>query len=144
MFLRAQDPPMTEAEMARRVNVTRQAFYAWMWNNSIPDPENVVALANELGCTVEELQFDIDASKGWQPPISFSDFLQQAEHAAQLEGWHDKDDILPWLKQLVSWQNVDTFSSNFARDVLIQKIPLHTKAARLARIVRAEKELGNG
>jgi hypothetical protein len=157
-FCRQQDPPISIAELARQITdvrkelfpdqgdrnkVSRQSVFKWVWNESIPEPDNITALAKVIGCTVEELRFDLEASKGWQPPISFADFLRLVENTAQAEHWPDINNILPYLRQTVSWQDVDTFSSNFARDVLVSKIPIREKALRLVRIVRAEKELGN-
>jgi len=143
-FIAANYPTLTSAQIAREVGVTRQAFNKWLWNEATPDLIHVEKLAAIIGCTVEELQLDLDASKGWQPPISFRDFYTLVEQTATAEHWRDKDDILPWLRIAIIWQDIDTFSANFARDVLVSKVPLHTKAMRLARIVQTEKELGNG
>lgn len=141
-FCRQQDPPLSVAELARRIGVTRQSLFKWLWNESTPEAENITALAGIIGSTEAEIRLDLEASKGWQPPISFADFLHLVEITAQAEHWPDTNDILPALRKTVAWQDVDTLSANFARDVLISKVSTRDKALRLVRIVRAAQELG--
>jgi transcriptional regulator with XRE-family HTH domain len=142
LFLRSFDPPIPEAELGRRIGVSRQTIHNWMWNISIPDRENVIALADELQCSFEDLELDLEASKTWEVPMAFERFTQLVEQRATSENWTDKDSILSWLRRTASWQNADSFWANLARDVLIQKVPLHLKALRLARIVESAHKLG--
>jgi transcriptional regulator with XRE-family HTH domain len=136
IYLRSQDPPMSISQLASRVGVTRQAFYNWMWNISTPNPENLEVLAEKTGIALQDLEIDLAASQGWEPPIAFAEFYRQAEHAAQAEQWADIDEILPKLRLTISWQDEEGDHIDLARDVLVQKASLRQKAVKLLFIVR--------
>jgi hypothetical protein len=137
IYLRAQDPPMSIAELSRNVGVTRQTFYNWIWNVSVPTPDNLALLAQETGLNYGELEQALAASVGWEAPIPFVDFYRMVEHAAQAENWPDKENILPRMQTLLSWQDDEGDHVDLARDVLVQKIPLREKVQKLLFIVRA-------
>jgi transcriptional regulator with XRE-family HTH domain len=145
LFLRQFDPPLTEAELARRLEIARQTLHNWMWNKALPAAQHIPVLAKELGITEEELREDIAASRDWRPPIAFAQFVAQAEVQAEREQWPDRDKILPLLHYIVSnnWQDKEGDVVEFAAATILDDLPLRTRAVRLALIAQAQQASGS-
>ena len=59
----------SQEELAEKIGVSRQAISKWERSESSPDTDNLIALANLYGITIDELLNGTDAPKRY-PKIS--------------------------------------------------------------------------
>lgn len=137
IYLRSFDPVRSETWFAKQIGITKQTMNAWMYAKSEPKEEHLIKLAQELGCTIDELRDDIAFSRNWTPPYVFAEFIDQVRQLAVAESWPDIKEILPWLDLIAEiWQDPSSLWINVAQDTLTLPVSPHTKAQRLAHVVR--------
>ncbi len=87
---------MTQTALAEKLNVSRQAVSRWEQGSAMPDIENLIAMSDLFGVTLDEL---------------LKDHAPQAQSTEAEADESSRDDADIALDRLVNWLRADVFSA---------------------------------
>lgn len=92
LFDLRKNSKMTQADLAEKLNVSRQAVSRWEMGTAMPDIENLIAMSDLFDVTLDELLKD-------QP--------KQVESGIEEEVQEEQDPDDPEVDRLLNWMRVD-------------------------------------
>jgi transcriptional regulator with XRE-family HTH domain len=137
-YLRSQDPPMSAADLARSMKLNPTALSNWMSSKSMPTELNMQKLAHALGCSVADIERDVEESRGWSPPVEFDRFAREVLSTAKKQRWPDAKQIEEYLLmgRAEVWNDQDNVWSTMLRSAIAAPLSLRDRALAVAIVVR--------